>query len=418
MKKIRNFIISLFLLASCSQSGDLSMNKSAKEFIGNPDYPAISYGGYREKSREQQPTINEIKEDLLIMHAQGFRVFRTYDLHHPFAENTLKAIREIKQADSDFEMYVMLGAWIQCKDAFTENPIHEEEDLEGNKFEITEAVRLAQEYPDIVKIIAVGNEAMVHWAWSYHVPPKFVLKWVKHLQGLKASGELGNDLWITSSDNFASWGGGSDDYHNDDLDELIRSVDFVSMHTYAFHDTHYNPSFWNLDAIPENTDKQDTIKQAIKRAVDYELNQFDSVKKYVHEIDPLKEIHIGETGWSSVASDLYGFGGTEAADEYKLGLYYQMISDICYSMSLTCFYFSAFDEPWKDSTNENGSENHFGLFTVEGKAKYPLWEQVDNGVFNNLTRGGNPIEKTYNGNFEALLKDSNIPPITIKEELL
>ncbi len=416
MKKIRYFIISLFLLASCSQSGDLSMNKSAKEFIGNPDYPAISYGGYREKSREQQPTINEIKEDLLIMHAQGFRVFRTYDLHHPFAENTLKAIREIKQADSDFEMYVMLGAWIQCKDAFTENPIHEEEDFEGNKFEITEAVRLAQEYPDIVKIIAVGNEAMVHWAWSYHVPPKFVLKWVKYLQELKASGDLNDDLWVTSSDNFASWGGGSDDYHNDDLDELIRSVDFVSMHTYAFHDTHYNPSFWNLDAIPENVDKQDTIKQAMKRAVDYELNQFDSVKKYVHEIDSSKEVHIGETGWSSVASELYGYGGTEAADEYKLGLYYQMISDICYSMSLTCFYFSAFNEPWKDSTNENGSENHFGLFTVEGKAKYPLWEQVDNGVFNNLTRGGNPIEKTYNGNFEALLKDSNIPPIRIKEE--
>ena len=416
MKKIRYFIISLFLLASCSQSGDLSMDKSAKEFIGNPDYPAISYGGYREKSREQQPAINEIKEDLLIMHAQGFRVFRTYDLHHPFAENTLKAIREIKQADSDFEMYVMLGAWIQCKDAFTENPIHEEEDFEGNKFEITEAVRLAQEYPDIVKIIAVGNEAMVHWAWSYHVPPKFVLKWVKYLQELKANGDLNDNLWVTSSDNFASWGGGSDDYHNDDLDELIRSVDFVSMHTYAFHDTHYNPSFWNLDAAPENLDKQDTIKQAMKRAVDYELNQFDSVKKYVHEIDPSKEVHIGETGWSSVASDLYGYGGTEAADEFKLGLYYQMISDICYSMSLTCFYFSAFNEPWKDSTNENGSENHFGLFTVEGKAKYPLWEQVDNGVFNNLTRGGNPIEKTYNGNFEALLKDSNIPPITIKEE--
>ena len=416
MKKIRYFIISLFLLASCSQSGDLSMDKSAKEFIGNPDYPAISYGGYREKSREQQPSINEIKEDLLIMHAQGFRVFRTYDLHHPFAENTLKAIKEIKQADSDFEMYVMLGAWIQCKDAFTENPIHEEEDFEGNKFEITEAVRLAQEYPDIVKIIAVGNEAMVHWAWSYHVPPKFVLKWVKYLQELKASGDLNDDLWVTSSDNFASWGGGSDDYHNDDLDELIRSVDFISMHTYAFHDTHYNPSFWNLDTIPENEDKQDIIKQAMKSAVDYELNQFDSVKKYVHEIDPSKEVHIGETGWSSVASELYGYGGTEAADEYKLGLYYQMISDICYSMSLTCFYFSAFNEPWKDSTNENGSENHFGLFTVEGKAKYPLWEQVDNGVFNNLTRGGNPIEKTYNGNFEALLKDSNIPPIRIKEE--
>jgi exo-beta-1,3-glucanase (GH17 family) len=416
MKKIRRCIISLFVLSSCSQSGDLSMGKSAKEFIGNPNYPAISYGGYREKSRENQPTISEIKEDLLIMHAQGFRVFRTYDLHHPFAENTLKAIKEIKQSDPEFEMYVMLGAWMQCKNAFTENPIHEEEDFEGNKFEIDEAVRLAKEYPDIVKIIAVGNEAMVHWAWSYHVPPKFILKWVKHLQELKASGDLNNDLWITSSDNFASWGGGSEDYHNDDLDELIRSVDFVSMHTYAFHDTHYNPSFWNLDAELDNIDKQDIIKQAMKRAVDYELNQFNSVKEYVHKIDPSKEVHIGETGWSSVASDLYGYGGTEAADEYKLGLYYQMISDICYSMSITCFYFSAFNEPWKDSTNENGSENHFGLFTVDGKAKYPLWEQVDNGVFDNLTRGGNPIVKTYNGNFEALLNDSNIPPITVTEE--
>ena len=416
MKKIRFFIITSFLLVSCSESGDLSMNKSAKEFIGNPEYPAISYGGYRGKSRQEQPSINEIKEDLYIMHAQGFRVFRTYDLHHPFAENTLKAIKEIKQTDPSFEMYVMLGAWIQCKDAFTEKPINHEEDYEGNKFEITEAVRLAQEYPDIVKIIAVGNEAMVHWAWSYHVPPKFVLKWVKHLQDLKLNGVLNNDLWITSSDNFASWGGGSAEYHNEDLNELIRSVDFVSMHTYAFHDTHYNPSFWNLITTPENLNKKNIIMDAMQRAVDYELDQFESVQNYVRNIDPSKEVHIGETGWSSVASDLYGYSGSEAADEYKLGLYYQMITDVCFVKSISCFYFSAFDEPWKDSNNENGSENHFGLFTVDGKAKYPLWEKVDSGVFNDLSRGGNSIVKTYNGDLEALLKTSNIPPINNKEE--
>ncbi|MDB2503855.1 glycosyl hydrolase family 17 protein [Gammaproteobacteria bacterium] len=416
MKKIRFFIITSFLLVSCSESGDLSMNKSAKEFIGNPEYPAISYGGYRGKSRQEQPSINEIKEDLYIMHAQGFRVFRTYDLHHPFAENTLKAIKEIKQTDPSFEMYVMLGAWIQCKDAFTEKPINHEEDYEGNKFEITEAVRLAQEYPDIVKIIAVGNEAMVHWAWSYHVPPKFVLKWVKHLQDLKLNGVLNNDLWITSSDNFASWGGGSAEYHNEDLNELIRSVDFVSMHTYAFHDTHYNPSFWNLTTTPENLNKKNIIMDAMQRAVDYELDQFESVQNYVRNIDPSKEVHIGETGWSSVASDLYGYSGSEAADEYKLGLYYQMITDVCFVKSISCFYFSAFDEPWKDSNNENGSENHFGLFTVDGKAKYPLWEKVDSGVFNDLSRGGNSIVKTYNGDLEALLKTSNIPPINNKEE--
>ena len=409
MKKL--FLISFFLIASCSKSGDLVMSKNAKDIIGNNNYPAISYGGYRGKSREVQPSIEDIKEDLQIMFAQGFRIIRTYDLHHPFAENTLKAISELKNSDSDFEMYVMLGAWIQCKDAFTDLPIHNEEDLEGNKVEIAEAVRLAQEYQDIVKVIAVGNEAMVHWATSYHLEPKYILKWVKYLQDLKINGTINNNIWITSSDNFASWGGGSEEYHNDDLDELIRSVDYVSMHTYAFHDTYYNPVFWNLSGDSEDLSKKDIIKKAIQKAVEYELSQFNSVQEYIHGIDSSKQVHIGETGWSSVASDLYGYGGTEAADEYKLGLYYEMITDVCVAKSISCFYFSAFDEPWKDSQNENGSENHFGLFTVHGEAKYPLWKKVDQNVFDGLSRGGNPIKKTFNGDFDALLETSNLPPI-------
>ncbi|MDA7857691.1 glycosyl hydrolase family 17 protein [Gammaproteobacteria bacterium] len=409
MKKL--LLISFFLIASCSKSGDLVMSKNAKDIIGNNNYPAISYGGYRGKSREVQPSIEDIKEDLQIMFAQGFRVIRTYDLHHPFAENTLKAISELKSSDSDFEMYVMLGAWVQCKDAFTDLPIHNEEDLEGNKVEIAEAVRLAQDYQDIVKVIAVGNEAMVHWATSYYLEPKYILKWVKYLQDLKINGTINNNIWITSSDNFASWGGGSEEYHNDDLDELIRSVDYVSMHTYAFHDTYYNPVFWNLSGGSEDLSKKDIIKNAIQKSVEYELSQFNSVQEYIHGIDSSKQVHIGETGWSSVASDLYGYGGTEAADEYKLGLYYKMITDVCVAKSISCFYFSAFDEPWKDSQNENGSENHFGLFTVHGEAKYPLWEKVDQNVFDGLSRGGYPIKKTFNGDFDALLETSNLPPI-------
>lgn len=405
------FIISFFLIALCSKSGDLVMSKNAKDIIGNNSYPAISYGGYRGKSREIQPSIEDIKEDLKIMFAQGFRIIRTYDLHHPFAENTLKAISELKNSDPDFEMYVMLGAWIQCKDAFKDVPIHNEEDLEGNKVEIAEAVRLAQDYQDIVKVIAVGNEAMVHWATSYHLEPKYILKWVKYLQDLKINGTINNNIWITSSDNFASWGGGSEEYHNDDLDELIKSVDYVSMHTYAFHDTYYNPVFWNQSENSEDLSKKDIIKKAIQNAVEYELSQFNSVQEYVHGIDLSKQVHIGETGWSSVASDLYGYGGTEAADEYKLGLYYEMITDVCVAKSISCFYFSAFDEPWKDSQNENGSENHFGLFTVYGEAKYPLWKKVDQNVFDGLSRGGNPIKKTFNGDFDALLETSNLPPI-------
>ena len=37
------------------------------EILNNKNYLAISYGGYRHNSREIQPSIDEIKEDLRIL---------------------------------------------------------------------------------------------------------------------------------------------------------------------------------------------------------------------------------------------------------------------------------------------------------------------------------------------------------------
>ena len=77
---------------------------------------------------------------------------------------------------------------------------------------------------------------------------------------------------------------------------------------------------------------------------------------------------------------------------------------------ISCFYFEAFNEQWKDANNAKGSENHFGLFTIDGKAKYPIWDLVDQDIFNGLTRGGNQITKTFNGNKNLLLEDVLVPP--------
>ena len=108
------------------------------------------------------------------------------------------------------------------------------ESEENNTSEIEKAVRYANEFPDIVKIIAVGNEAMVHWASSYFVHPSVILKYVNYLQELKRMGKLSPEVWITSSDNFASWGGGDESYHIKELEELVQAVDYVSAHTYPF----------------------------------------------------------------------------------------------------------------------------------------------------------------------------------------
>ncbi|MDO1502495.1 glycosyl hydrolase family 17 protein [Winogradskyella maritima] len=385
-------------------------NVTAKDILGDSSYLAISYGGYRLKSRDSQPTIPQLKNDMLILSAMGIRVLRTYNVQLDHAKNVLKAIRELKSENPDFEMYVMLGAWIDCLNAWTDQvPNHNVESAQ-NEGEIARAVALANEYPEIVKIIAVGNEAMVKWATSYYVEPWVILKWVNHLQELKKRGDLPNDLWITSSDDFSSWGGGDSLYHTEDLEKLVKAVDYVSMHTYPYHNTHYNPQFWKVPAEDVDKPELDQINNAMKRAIDFSKAQYDSVSNYMASLGVVKPIHIGETGWATVSKGLYGPNGSRATDEYKQGLYYKMMREWTNLNGISCFYFEAFNEQWKDAQHPNGSENHFGLFKIDGSAKYPIWDLVDQGIFEGLTRNGNAIRKTYNGDLDALLLEVLVPP--------
>ena len=80
---------------------------TAKDILGNPDYLAISYGGYRQPTRKEQPTIEELKEDMKILSAMGIKLLRTYNVQLPHATNDMKAITELKEEDTSFEMYMM-----------------------------------------------------------------------------------------------------------------------------------------------------------------------------------------------------------------------------------------------------------------------------------------------------------------------
>lgn len=413
----RFFYCILFLLASCfgRQAANLPGNNiTAETILGNPDYQAICYGGYRTPSRDVTPSVPEIKDDMKILAALKFKIVRTYNVHYKEISNLLTAITELKKEQPGFEMYVMLGAWIDCKNAWTGKPPVHTEESERNAVEIAEAVRLANQYPDIIKIIAVGNEAMVKWATGYFVTPGIILKWVNHLQSLKKKGKLPKDTWITSSDNFASWGGGGKEYHVSDLNELIKAVDYISLHTYPMHDTHYNPAFWGIKEGEQSlTDKQ-KIDSAMMRSRDYAMEQYKNVVQYMKSLGVNKPVHIGETGWASFDNELYGNKGSKAVDEYKSALYYQLMREWTNKEKISCFYFEAFDENWKNSSNPSHSENHFGLINLQSQAKFVIWKEVDENIFNGLTRNGKPITKTYNGNEQLLWADVSVPDKIVK----
>ena len=406
-RRLNRSLLSLTLLS-------LLMGCASDDLLSGKDVHAICYSGHRKvpRSVENTPSLEETKEDLRILEAMGIRLLRTYNTTiFPHSERTLQAIAELKQDDPGFEMNVMLGAWIQCKNAYQEGVDHTVEDAEFNRREIDGAIRLAKQYPDIVRVIAVGNEAMVTWQ-AHYVPAAAVLRWVKYLQDARNSGEIPVRTLITTSENWAALGG-EESYRSRDLVELMSRIDFLSLHTYAFHDTYYNPLLqWASPPEEAGAPLTDRIDRAVERAVTWQNGQVRAVQKYLDSIGVDKAIHIGETGWASLDNSHYGDGGTRAADEYIAGRFYSAVREWSRGAGLTCFYFEAFDEPWK-SNGTSGSEGHFGLITVDGRAKYALWDMVDAGVFAGLSRGGHPITKTHDG-AEAVLLEALAAPVHLK----
>lgn len=412
IRLLKIIIVLVFMINISCKNKEHNLDKRPEEILGNPYYKAICYGGYRFNSRTQTPTKHQVKEDLKILAALGFKVIRTYNVHLPEIDVILESIKELQKEDHSFEMYVMLGAWIDCKNAWTsEPPIHHLES-DRNEVEIKKAIELANKYSDIIKIIAVGNEAMVTWATSYYVTSDIILKWVNFLQNEKKKGNLSKYIWITSSDNFASWGGGENSYKTNTLQKLIEAVDYISIHTYPMHDTHYNPEFWGIssdDTLGYNKEQQ--VALLMKKATNYAIKQYTNVKEYCKSLGLNKPIHIGETGWATKSNEFYGNSGSKATDEYKQALYYKMINTWCEKEKISCFFFEAFDESWKDAQNPEGSENHFGLINLKNEVKFALWQDFDKGVFEKLKRDDKPLSKTYNGKKESLLNEVYIPII-------
>jgi hypothetical protein len=157
--------------------------------------------------------------------------------------------------------------------------------------------------------------------------------------------------------------------------------------------------------------EKEKIDASVLRARDYAVAQYTSVLKYMKSIGVNKPIHIGETGWATRDDGFYGNEASKAADEYKLAQYYNLMREWTNKVGITCFYFEAFDENWKNASNPLGSENHFGLFNIQSQAKYVLWDMVNKGVFNGLSRNGKAISKTYEGNEKVLWQDVKTPSL-------
>lgn len=323
------FVLAVVLLTSSAMaqssptSTDQPIHQTKADLIHGQVY-AICYSGFRKGQHPDRgdgannPTDAEILEDLqILLRDTPFRALRVYDSR----ENSEAVLKLIKQHDLPFT--VMLGAWLSAEInnpdiPWKPEPFADEElaqNKRGNATEIGNAIRLANQYPEIVTSVAVGNEALVVWN-DHMVPIESVIQYVHTVKAAIAQP-------VTVADNYDWWATQGK--------ELASHLDFVSVHIYP---------------VWENCD--------IDEGLSYSIENMQRVRNAL----PDAQLVITEAGWATTS---WEFG--DRASEAKQIRYFKELYKWAHDMNITTYFFEAFDESWKgDPNSPMGAEKHWGLY--------------------------------------------------------
>lgn len=293
---------------------------------------AICYSGYREGQspiEDIYPSYEQVAEDLNILRSQ-WQYLRIYDCSH-HADLVLEVIRAEKL---DFK--VMLGADIAAEMQSPDCPWiaeHPEsilvENRKANDAQIARLIELANEYPEIVFAVSVGNEATVEWS-DHQVPVDRLITFVNRIKQTVRQP-------VTFCENYVPW--------TSKLEPLAAVLDFISLHTYPVWEYH-----------------------SIEGALQYTKQNYKSVAQHY----PDMPVVITEAGWTT-RSNGRGIEAWNASPEFQAEYYCQLM-DWSTTKQILTFVFEAFDEPWKGSPDPHEPEKHWGIFTVDRKPKLVMQE--------------------------------------------
>ena len=288
---------------------------------------AICYSGYRDGQSPitgVYPSYDEIREDLLIL-AKNWRYLRLYDCS-PHAETVLDVIR-----NEGLHFKVMLGLDMAAEMSNPHCPWGAEfsdETLDANRRangkEVHRLIALANENPDTVFSVSVGNEASVEWT-DHMVPVDSLIGYVREVKR-----EIKQP--VTFCENYVPW--------TYKLEPLAEVLDFIAVHTYPA---------WEYRSIHD--------------ALEYTKQNYHSVVDHY----PDKPVIITEAGWTTAANGR-GIDPHNASEELQ-AQYYEELLEWTTSEEILTFVFEAFDEPWKGSPDPLEPEKHWGLFNLDRSPK-------------------------------------------------
>ncbi len=324
-------LLKTLLFLTAVQTYAVNLTQTPDDLIDGEHW-AVAYSGFREGQHPDRgqgannPSYEEILEDLKILEAEGFRLIRLYDS----GENSRMTLDVIR--NNDLPITVCLGIWLDAEVSNHENchwltePIPAET-LAANKqkncAEVSSAIELSNEFKEIVSAVNVGNEALIFWN-DHMMTVDGVIEYVRQVQA-------GIEQPVTVAESYGWW-------KEPEGARLAAVVDFIGVHTYGL---------WEGRGIEEG--------------MSFTIETLEQVREALPDVP----MAILEAGWATTASE---FG--ERAGEAQQKRYYNDLKDWAKANNTTVFFFEAFDEPWKGNPdNALGAEKHWGLFFVDRTPK-------------------------------------------------
>lgn len=245
----------------------------------------------------------QIEHDLSIL-AERFDCVRTYSVG--------QGLDYVPAAASKLGMEILLGVWIGWTDA-------------DNDRELTLGLKLANQYPEVIRALIVGNEVLLR---QEQTPAKMRAY-------LKRATES-TDVPITYADVWEFW------LKNRSLED---SVDYITAHILPY---------WEDDP------------QAIEAAIPHANAAMGLLEEAF-----VKPIFIGETGWPSVGRHRNGAAPSQVNQARYIRGFLQIAHDKQWNYNLI----EAFDQPWK-RVLEGTVGGHWGIYDSDLKPKFSLTEPI------------------------------------------
>jgi exo-beta-1,3-glucanase (GH17 family) len=283
----------------------------------------ISYGSYRDgesPSKDSVTSEKDILQDMMLLTADNdisWNLIRMYAADAA-SEQVLKTIKK-----HNLPVKVMQGAWLSSTQTGEEN-----------EQQISEVIRLANEFKDIVVTVNLGNEIFVDWsAHKLEISdyPTY-LGWVKKVQ-------TETEVPVTLADDYNFW-------NKPWSQEIAQALDYIVLHAYAM---------WN--------------SQTLENALPWTEKTFHDIQA----LHPTKQIVLGESGWATSAITSNGDESliVGEASERAQKVFYDAYRQWLVDNHVVSYYFEAFDEKWKGGANKPDgiAEKNWGVFRSDRTPK-------------------------------------------------